>query len=550
MRSGGPVAFRFNGRAVQAPEGAPLLAALPHDRLPILQRSIRYHRPRAPFCGIGYCTGCLVRVNGTPNVRACRYRPRPGDSVVTENSWPSPRFDLLGVLDVLFARGIDTVHGFRRPRFAVPWFHAVVRRLAGYGSLPRTGTPATLPNPGVSTEVLIVGAGRAGTATAERLTELGSRPLVIDRDPRAPRANGYGFRPGAVGAFLPPPSGGDGPPFRLLAVPDDGGAYEIRARSVVVATGGYDASLLFPGNDRPGVLTGDGAESLIPPNAKPPFAHGLLVGGGPRAAAVLDRFGQSIDAVVAPGAVGSEVAALAASLDVALYPRTLLLGARGRRGVRSVVLAARGGGERFELRCDAVLLAHRRLPSVQLLFQAGAAMAWVREPGAYLPVREGGATTVPGLYVTGAAAGAADSVEDGRRVADDVARSRPPAPRPPRVPEAPVASEMEGYYREWLQRPPGRGKLVACACEDVLLDELEEAERRGFRGIEVLKRYTSLGTGLCQGRYCLPDALLLLAIWEGRPPADVGYITQRPPVVPAVLAQLAGLADPEVEAGT
>lgn len=549
MRSGGSVAFRFNGRAVRSRAGAPLLEGLQRDRPLLLQRSIRYHRPRAPFCGIGYCTGCLVRVNGTPNVRACRYRPQPGDAVVTENAWPSSRFDLLGLLDTLFPRGIDTVHGFRRPRLAVPWFHAVVRRLAGYGSLPAPPRTTPVPtNPTVSTDVVVVGAGRAGTAAAHRLAELGVHPLLIDRNPDASADGALELRRGLVGAFLPPPSGTGERRFRLLAVPEEGAAYEIQSRSVVVATGGYDASLLFRGNDRPGVLTGDGAEALVPPNARPPFAHALLVGGGRRAAALLDRFGQSVDAVVAPGPVGSEVAALAATLDVALYPRSLLLAARGRRAVRSVVLAPRGGGRRFVLPCDAVVLAHRRLPSVQLLFQAGAAMRWSGEPGAYLPIRDGGTTTVPGLYVTGGAAGAVDPADDGRRVGEEVARSRPPATPPSGIAEPPAPGELEGYYREWLAQPPVRGKLVACPCEDVLLRELVEAEHRGFRGIEVLKRYTSLGTGLCQGRYCLPDALLLLSIWEGRSPPEVGYITQRPPVVPAGLDQLAGLPEPPEEA--
>jgi hypothetical protein len=74
-----------------------------------------------------------------------------------------------------------------------------------------------------------------------------------------------------------------------------------------------------------------------------------------------------------------------------------------------------------------------------------------------------------------------------------------------------------------------------------LVSEVERASRSGYRGIEVVKRYTSLGSGICQGRYCLPEALLLLSILEGRSPPEVGYITQRPPVVPVPLAALASL---------
>ncbi|MEU5693200.1 (2Fe-2S)-binding protein [Actinosynnema sp. NPDC020468] len=40
-------------------------------------------RPRGVFCGIGVCFDCLVRVNGVPDVRACRRVLVDGDEVVT-----------------------------------------------------------------------------------------------------------------------------------------------------------------------------------------------------------------------------------------------------------------------------------------------------------------------------------------------------------------------------------------------------------------------------------------------------------------------------------
>ncbi|HUJ78323.1 MAG TPA: hypothetical protein VLX64_04870, partial [Thermoplasmata archaeon] len=75
----------------------------------------------------------------------------------------------------------------------------------------------------------------------------------------------------------------------------------------------------------------------------------------------------------------------------------------------------------------------------------------------------------------------------------------------------------------------------------ILLGSLPEAHAGGYEGIQVVKRFTDVGTGLCQGRYCLPDALLLLSLLENRPPSELGYITQRPPVLPASLGALAGL---------
>jgi hypothetical protein len=98
----GRVTVFFRGRPRSADPDLPLWMALGNDRLAVIQRSIRYHRPRAPFCGRGFCTQCLVRVNGQPNVRACDYRPQEGDRVETENAWPSPSHDLYAAFDVLF----------------------------------------------------------------------------------------------------------------------------------------------------------------------------------------------------------------------------------------------------------------------------------------------------------------------------------------------------------------------------------------------------------------------------------------------------------------
>lgn len=278
----------------------------------------------------------------------------------------------------------------------------------------------------------------------------------------------------------------------------------------------------------------------------------MVVGGGRRATEVLEACGDSVEAVVAPGEIRPDVVRAASDRGILLYPRSLLLRAEGRKQVRSVQLRARSGGAGTRVACDAVILAHRRVPHAQLFFQTGATMGWRSGIGAYAPtVGPDGATTVPGLFAAGPAAGVAPSeFALHAEVLADAVVSRPPptGPTPPHpVEEAPT--ELLGYYRELL-RVPGHGRWVACPCVDVLVAEVEGAVRSGYRGIEVVKRYTSLGSGICQGRYCLPDALLLLSILEGRPPPEVGYITQRPPVVPTPLAALASLSNrPAAEGG-
>lgn len=545
--------FSFRGRPHAAREGETVLTALARDRLPLLRRSVQYHRPQGPFCGVGHCAGCLVRVNGRPNVRACRHLLSDGDVVETENAWPSPTFDVLAAIGFLTPNGVDTLHGLRRPAIATRLYQRVVRRLAGTGEAPDPGSELNVRAPPIerSCESVVVGAGAWGRAVASALVRRGERPLVLDRELPSSPLDGADVLSATTAVFLPPPRDGSDRPFTLLAYREPAQGIRVTARRVVVATGSYDAPLLFRGSDLPGVVTAAAAISLAAPPRSPPFRRAVVVGGGPRVAEVLARCGGKVDAVVAVGEVRPEVVGAAADLGVALYPRSMLLRARGRRSVRSLHVRTRNGGPATTIPCDAVVLAHRRLPTTQLFFQTGAAVEWRPTAGAYFPVvGEDGATTVPGVYAAGFSSSDAGGDVAGRAgvVAEAVQQDAPPLGRESARVRPSPPSELVGYYRELL-RTPGHGRVVACPCVDVLLSEVEEAVRSGYRGIEVIKRYTSLGTGVCQGRYCLPETLLLLSILENRPPEEVGHITQRPPVSVTPLAALASLADaspPEV----
>jgi sarcosine oxidase, subunit alpha len=554
MEERNPAQWRFGRRRMHSGPGETLLSALLGKGLPLLQRSIRLHRPRAPYCGVGDCTQCLVRVNGVPNVRACRYVPSPGDTVRTENSWPSPSYDLLGILDSLFRNGVDTLHGFRRPSWAAPLFHSVVRRLAGYGRRPEpVGVPTVPRGRSRKTPFLVVGAGPAGRQAASRLRKEGADVLLLDRDPIGDPPEGVQALASHEALFLPPPAGPQAR-YALLAAAPDGAAVTIAAERVILAPGAYDTSLWFPGNDRPGVMTAEGAWRFSGERDRPPFRRAVVFGGGERAGMLLDRFGTQVEAVVSPGAIDPDLVHRATALDIPLYPRTMIVEGRGRRRISSVRLASRGSGGKFSVRADAILLAHRRYPNAQLFFQAGASMRWRGSAAAYYPeLGPTMETSVPGLFAAGEAAGFPDGVAaegSGIAAAEAALGREAPVDRLPGRVAAEGRSEMEGYYRELLAFLGPHPKVVACACEDVLLSEIQTAHARGYAGIEVIKRYTGVGTGLCQGRYCLPEALLVLSILEARPPPEIGYITQRPPVRPVALGTLAGMelasAAPEV----
>jgi sarcosine oxidase subunit beta len=73
-------------------------------------------------------------------------------------------------------------------------------------------------------------------------------------------------------------------------------------------------------------------------------------------------------------------------------------------------------------------------------------------------------------------------------------------------------------------------RIVVCHCEDITLEELRSAVEQGYGDLETLKRFTGLGTGPCQGKRCLVQAIRWLA--RSQPARTLAFPTVRPPVVP------------------
>ncbi|HEX6843821.1 MAG TPA: 2Fe-2S iron-sulfur cluster-binding protein [Actinomycetota bacterium] len=82
---------------------------------------------------------------------------------------------------------------------------------------------------------------------------------------------------------------------------------------------------------------------------------------------------------------------------------------------------------------------------------------------------------------------------------------------------------------------------VVCLCEDVSRRDLAQAWDEGFRSAELLKRYTTVTMGPCQGAMC-GNALACFARERGEPAREDGAAsrtTARPPARPVTLESLA-----------
>jgi sarcosine oxidase subunit alpha len=426
---GAPIAFRFEGRRVEAFEGETVGAALHADGERVLMRSIKYHRPRGLFCNAGKCASCLARVDGVPNVRACVTPVRAGMVVETQNAFPSARRDLFSVVDKVYRENFDYHQRFIRPKFLAPLYNGVVRRMAGFGKVPDVARarPARPPITRRVVDVAVVGAGPAGLAAAVAAAEGAASVLCVDEADRAggslllhgadgveaaahlgerledaggallERSVAFGlYRTDGVGDALPAPG--------TLAVLAPTGIVEVRAKTLVVASGYHETPPLFPGNDLPGVMGARAALVLL-------HRHGVMPGRrvvvtaadalGARAAEDLAKAGAEVVGVAGEGRwKGARVAA-----------------ATGGTSVASVTMET-SGGDRWTEACDLVLAAGGETPRVELLQQAGAPLAW---NGRALAA----GADAPPVYAAGEVRGALtwrEAVADGARAGEAAAR--------------------------------------------------------------------------------------------------------------------------------
>jgi predicted molibdopterin-dependent oxidoreductase YjgC len=92
-RCGQPFSFLFDGEHVKAYAGETIASALTAAGKIILNTSGKIGQPRGVFCCIGICYGCLVTVDGAPNIRACQTEAREGMVVETQSGNGTLRID-------------------------------------------------------------------------------------------------------------------------------------------------------------------------------------------------------------------------------------------------------------------------------------------------------------------------------------------------------------------------------------------------------------------------------------------------------------------------
>ncbi|MBX5482808.1 MAG: (2Fe-2S)-binding protein [Myxococcaceae bacterium] len=434
------IAIELEGQTIPCREGDSVASALIAAGEHVFARSVKYHRPRGPWCMTGECSHCLMRVDGLPNVFTCRTRVRPGMRIERQNAFPSAEHDVFRAIDFLFPKGLDHHEMFAGVPVAEQVMAKVARHLAGLGLLPEKEAPPRLPHETLEVPVAIAGAGPAGLAAARELSNLGVRFLVLERETEP----GGRLRYGAVGPKDPPLSAfaqvSSFGALRLCTTiiglyDDERGRYlaaveetadgprllKVYAQRFLIATGGHPTMWPFVNNDIPGVYSARAIATLIRRDGVLPARSFALVGTGPELYD-LSRL------IVAHGAAVEVIVDVAADPPEDAPHRSLrgeALKAHGRTGVRGFSFRPLNGrNERVD--CDAVGVCVPASPAFELASQGGAEVE-LSEAHQTFRVRadEDGFTAGPGISVAGDVLGqmtAAQAADSGARAARAIAR--------------------------------------------------------------------------------------------------------------------------------
>ena len=569
------IAFRFEGRSLHGHPGDTLASALLANDVRLVARSFKYHRPRGIWGAGVEEPNAIVdlwhRHRHDPNARATCVELDEDMSARGVHAWPSLRLDLLAGLDLLH-RFLPA--GFYYKTFMKPdwqFWEGLVRRLAGLGRVRdfREDEPAVVLH--AHCDLLVVGAGPAGLAAARIAADAGLRVLLVDEqsepggsllagqtaidgqpaldwvgqtltrmasspDARLmPRTTAFGcFDQGHVALIESRPGAPAGvAPYRL---------WKLRTRHVVLASGAIERPLVFPDNDRPGVMSAAAVGEYLNRYAVRAGRRAVVFTNNDsayRSAVELAAAGAEVSIVDSRDAPDPTLLDTAESSRIPVWRGREVIGCEGGRYLRAVRVADRGGralpaAERL-VGCDLLAVSGGWNPTVHLWSQAGGRLRHDSALGAFLPDTCPQPMTACGgaAGVFGAAAVLASGHAAGRAAIRALGASS--RLRAPRV-AAEDACAVEPH--PGVDRPGSRQWLDLM--NDVTTRDVELAAAENYVSVEHLKRYTTLGMATDQGRTSNVNGLSMLGQVTGREIQEVGTTTFRPPYTPVPFGAFAG----------
>ena len=581
------ISFKFNGKKYFGYEGDTLASALLANGIHLVGRSFKYHRPRG-FFGAGvdepYAIVQMLRNNETePNVRATEQELFEGLEAKSVNCWPSVNFDI-GAINNFFNKFLPA--GFYYKTFMWPksfWYKVYepfIRKAAGFGVAATKYDTERYEHKYEYCDLLIAGSGPAGLAGAYAAAKNGARIILAEEKPRfggslltsdvnignqsgkdwtdkiitelkempnvivKNRSQVFGYydhnmlvMSEKVSDHLPK-TNKYSPKQRL---------WYIRAKEVLISSGSIERPIVFGNNDTPGVVLASAAKEYLK-------VYGVLVGKKPiiftnndsAYETAIEFKKNGIDPIILDTRSNpkSEILDEAKNLDIKIKFSHVVVAANGYKKVKSAQISEisdnkKDLGKIENINCDCICVSGFWTPTIHLSSQSGNKTKFDEKIDAFIPgISKQNETTV------GSANGIFNleetlntSFEKGYELSKKITNKDNKV-------SIPQVSEKKLSYHDkfWCVPLPDKKnyKRFLDFQNDVTVSDIELALREGYRSIEHVKRYTTLGMATDQGKTSNLNGLQLVSDVEDKVVPSVGHTTFRPPYTPVSIGAIVG----------
>lgn len=578
-----PLTFTLNGKSYRGFEGDSLASALLANGEKVLGRSFKYHRPRGLMtAGSEEPNGLLTVGEGAaaiPNQRATMVPLRDGLVATTQNAWPSVKFDVGAVNDLLspfLGAGFYYKTFIGGGPYVWRAYEYFIRRAAGLGAASQEPDPARYEKTNAHCDLLIVGGGAAGLATALSAARAGVRLILVEESLRAGSSlrgdeetmieglSAEAWRTQALAELDSLPNAQvlikttafglyDGQVVGLYERLDDpdpsalqGRYWVVRTNKIILATGAHERPIAFANNDRPGVMLAGALQSYAQD-------YGVLPGFAPLIFTNNDSAYLTAETLLKAGARSLTLVDSRAEVNPALIGAVetaggqiltghAVAGARGTMGVDGARVVNLSSGQTRSVKCDLIGVSGGWSPAIHLASHRGSKPAWSEMESAFLA-----GTPAPGADWTlaGSVQGRrslAQTLKEGAKAGAEAARALGVSATAtiPKT-QGPAADQPQGLEPFWAtpKAHMGRAKAFIDFQHDVTTKDVKQAAQEGFLSPEHMKRYTTLGMATDQGKLSNTVGHAMLAQAQDRPMAEVGTTTYRPPFTPVPMGAFA-----------
>ena len=581
------ISFKFNGKSYEGYEGDTLASALLANGVHLVGRSFKYHRPRGFFgAGVDEPNAKLqVTINGhsEPNINATEIELVDGLSATSQNCWPSVEFDI-GAINNFLKRFFPA--GFYYKTFMWPksfWYKVYepfIRKAAGLGVASLEKDKERYEHKFEYCDLLVTGSGPSGLSSAYAAAKNGAKVILAEDKPR------YGGTLLTDDVSIDNMSGKDWsekiiselktmPNVTLKNRSQVFGYYDhnmmvmfervgdhlskktkytprqrlwyIRAKETILSTGSIERPIVFGNNDTPGVVLSSAAKEYMK-------VYGVLVGRKPviftnndSAYETAFEFKKNnVEPIILDTREehDSEVVQAAKNKGIQIKFSYGVIVANGYKKVKSAKIGKLSKDKKsFEnteiINCDCICVSGFWTPTVHLASQSGNKLKYDENIDAFIPDK-----SKQNERTIGAANGSftlQKTIESGFKTGSELSSKITDKNTENKIPTV-TETNYNAHDKFWCMPLPKNEnpKRFVDFQNDVAVSDIEIALREGYRSIEHVKRYTTLGMATDQGRTSNLNGLQMVSNIENKIVPEVGHTTFRPPFTPITIGTIVG----------